>query len=562
MEFVTTRLRRALDWMQSVRGLRWLGAAIERNQWFSLALLCGAGLRLLAMLGYPGALWFAGDSYVYLGAALRPRPDLSKTTGYSFFLRALLPFHSLTLVVFLQHLMGLAIAVIIYALLRRSGVSKKWSTIATLPVLLDGYLIEDEHMIMTETLFTFLLVVALLLLLWRKQTSWPVAFAAGLLVGYAVIVRTEGLPVLVLFPGFLLLRGLLSSGWLKWRSWLPAIAMSVGALMPVLSYAGWFHHVNGNYNLTRADGFYLWGRVSSFAECSVIKPPADELKVCPSGAPSSRTPPGNYIWHAPMVHDIAGGPVSEANDTLLRNFAIHAIEAQPLGYLHSVFNGLLLSVEWPRKAYPGPGTVYYYNFHTRPEFIPKNHTWIPGGTAYHDAVSYAHATPSRVIEPFAILILGYERLIFTWGPLFGVIMLLGLGGVLRVQRRPLRLRWYRRQGSMLPWVTAVVLLVFPIATADFDYRYLLPVLPFACLAAGLAFAPARVPAGVPPASGGAAEAAEVEGAAGEAAPESVAEAASAAARQGAAEHAAVKSAAVNGTAEPDREDSQIPGPVR
>jgi hypothetical protein len=44
---------------------------------------------------------------------------------------------------------------------------------------------------------------------------------------------------------------------------------------------------------------------------------------------------------------------------------------------------------------------------------------------------------------------------------------------------------------MLPWVTAVVLLVFPIAVANFDYRYLLPVLPFACLAAGLAFAPAQ-----------------------------------------------------------------------
>jgi len=470
-------------------------ALIARDPFFAAALAAGAALRLVAMLGYPGALWFSGDSYVYLGAALRPRPDLSKTTGYSLFLRALEPFHSLTLVTGVQHLMGLGVAVMIYLLLRRNGVSPRWATVATLPVLLDGFEIQVEHMVMAEALFTFLVMLAMLLILWRDRVSWPVALLAGLLAGYAVDVRSEGLPVLVLFPAFLLLRALTRGGWRNWRGSLAAIVMAVGCAAPVLGYAAWFHAHNGSYALTRSDGFYLWGRVSSFAECSVIRPPADELKICPSGSPSSRTPPGDYIWHARQVHDIAGGPVSAANNALLRDFAIRAVEAQPLGYMHTVLSGLALAVEWPMRPYPDAGTVYYYYFHLKPQTIPAARSWIPGGTAYSDAVQYGHATPSRVVEPFAILIAGYERVFYVYGPLFGLILVIGLGGVVRIRRRPLRLIWLarsRRPGSMLPWVTAVVLLVFPIAVADFDYRYLLPVLPFACLAAGLAFAPEPV----------------------------------------------------------------------
>jgi hypothetical protein len=247
-----------------------------------------------------------------------------------------------------------------------------------------------------------------------------------------------------------------------------------------------------------ADGFYLWGRVSSFADCSVIKPPADELAICPSGTPSSRTPPGDYIWHAPQVHqDLPGGPVTAANDRLLRDFAVRAVEAQPFGYAESVLKNLALVVEWPRHKYPDPGTVSYYHFSLKLQTIPNllNHEWIAGGTAYQDAVGYGHANPSTIVEPFAVLIILYERIIYTWGPLFGLILLTGLGGIVRIeglrQRQP-RLVWSRRAGSMMPWVTGVVLLVAPIAVADFDYRYLLPVLPFACLGAGLAFAPARV----------------------------------------------------------------------
>ncbi len=472
-----------------------LNQLIARNRAFAIALGAGAGLRILTMLAYPGALWFSGDSYVYLGAALRPRPDLSKTTGYSLFLRALLPFHSFTLVVAGQHLMGLGVAVMIYLLARRAGVPSRWATVATLPMLFDGFVVQDEHMIMTEALFTFLVMLALLLVLWRYLAPWPAALAAGLLVGYAVDVRSQGLPLLVLFPAFTAYRAL-RGGRANWRGWLAAAMMAVGCSAPVLAYAAWFHSWTGQYALTRSDGFYLWGRVSSFAECSAIKPPADELAICPSGSPAQRMPPGAYVWHAPQLHDLPGGPVSASSNQLLRDFAVRAIEAQPFGYARSVANGLALAVTWPRRNYPSSGTVSNYYFATWPKRIPSHHSWIPGGTADQDATRYGRASPSTVVKPFAYLVIAWQRSVYTYGPLFGAILLSGLGGVvgiLRVRERRPRLGWSRRAGSMMPWVIGVTLLVFPIASADFDYRYLLPVLPFACLAAGLGFAPARIP---------------------------------------------------------------------
>ena len=250
--------------------LNQLNQLIARNRAFAGALAAGACLRILSMLAYPGALWFSGDSYVYLGAALRPRPDLSKTTGYSLFLRALLPFHSFTLVVAGQHLMGLGVSVMIYLLARRAGVPPRWATLATLPVLLDGFVVQDEHMIMTEALFTFLVMLALLMVLWRYRTPWPAALAAGLLAGYAVDVRSQGLPLLVLFPAFSAYRAI-RGGRANWRGWLATAMMTVGCALPVLAYAAWFHSWNGQYALTRSDGFYLWGRVSSFAECPLIR---------------------------------------------------------------------------------------------------------------------------------------------------------------------------------------------------------------------------------------------------------------------------------------------------
>ena len=57
------------------------------------------------------------------------------------------------------------------------------------------------------------------------RVPWRVALLAGLAAGYAVDVRSEGLPVLVLFPVAVLLRGLRPDGawvWRNWRGWLAA----------------------------------------------------------------------------------------------------------------------------------------------------------------------------------------------------------------------------------------------------------------------------------------------------------------------------------------------------
>ena len=201
--------------------------------------------------------------------------------------------------------------------------------------------------------------------------------------------------------------------------------------------------------------------------------------------------------------DSIGGPVTAANNALLTDFAIHAVEAQPLDYLRRrCFDDHGCSRSASRGiAYPGAGTMYYYNFHLHyaAKYTSSRRTTTPVDGRHRlpglDGLRAPGARPWW-IKVVATRSLVYQRVVFTYGPLLALIFLVGLGGVLRLRlgrRRLPRLSWSPRTGSMLPWVTAVALLVTPIAIADFDYRYLLPVIPFACLAAGLAFAPARVP---------------------------------------------------------------------
>ena len=81
------------------------------------------------MLGFPPAIWFGGDSASYLSTALYHAPGTSRVSGYGVVLFVLKPFHSFAVVTAVQHLMGLAVGVMIYALLRRYGLpgwGRRW----------------------------------------------------------------------------------------------------------------------------------------------------------------------------------------------------------------------------------------------------------------------------------------------------------------------------------------------------------------------------------------------------------------------------------------------------
>jgi hypothetical protein len=89
---------------------------------------------------------------------------------------------------------------------------------------------------------------------------------------------------------------------------------------------------------------------------------------------------------------------------------------------------------------------------------------------------------TQVVAPFANIIRGYQRYVWLPGSVYGLILLAGLGGIL--------LAWRRLGGeALLPWAISFAMILIPAATAEFDYRYVLPAVPFACLAAVMAFSP-------------------------------------------------------------------------
>ena len=471
---------------------------LSRHGFFVAALISGLALRVVTMLGFPPAIWYGGDSISYLSTALHLYPGTSRESGYGLLLYLLRPFHSFAVVTGVQHLMGLAIAVMIYALLRRYGLPGWGATLAALPVLLDVYQIQLEHEVLASAAFGFVVMAALTLILWwrDKPPAWASA-AAAVLLGIGSTMWPVGLPLLVLYLAYLIIR---KTGWQAFTGAL------VAGVLPLALYASWFdaryHRVAFNYS----DGVFLWSRTMTFADCAVIKPPAYDDVLCPHQPVAQRPSASTFIWEPNTPLNALPGPkFSARNNALTLHFAIRAIAAQPAAYIKDVLDDFALTFTWNRPQHPTALMA------ERSQFTFATSDWEPAGTAgartlaqEQRAYTGGSLATTRAVQPFASFMRGYQRVFFIRGTMLAVLLLIGLAAIGR--------SWtgggFRRRRdwggpALFPWITAFTMLLLPNVTADFSERYAVPAMPVVCLAAAFAFVSLKRGAAAPvPAAGG------------------------------------------------------------
>jgi len=445
---------------------------MARNRLFVLVLIPALALRADAELGYQWQSWF-NDSFQYMGDVIGFHPDVTRPAGYAIFLKILEPLHSYAAVTILQHLMGASVGVMVYALARhRFGVRPWIATLAAVPVLYDGFQIQLEHLILSDVLFEFLLALATALLLWDSKPSWRRCTLIGLILGVSITVRSVGEPFLALFAVYMIVQRI---------GWRAVAGVLVAGLVPVLLYCTWFYSVYGQFAMTDSTGIFLYSRTMAFAECSKMHVPTDELSLCTTTPPSKRPMSQSYIWSSISPLDrFPPSKFSPLPNQLAEDFAKRAIIAQPLAYAQIAGYDTIRVFEWNRYVFPNAQTYNEYLFGYHSQAIPA---WARAhvGSYDSDVAYYARGNPlTNVVEPFAGVIRIWQRYVWLPGSVYGAILAVGLGGMV--------LAWRRLGGeATMPWLVSVALIVVPAATAEFDYRYVLPAEPFACLAAAMAF---------------------------------------------------------------------------
>lgn len=429
-------------------------ATFGRRHWlFSSLLIAGAVLRAVAFAAYRPALIYY-DSIPYLENAEQLQPYVVRPLGYPLFLRLLPIEHELAVAPFVQHLFGLLIAVVLYMLLSRLGVRRWLAALATAPVLLDGYQLNIEQYLLSETLFDLLLVAAVALLLWRRPLGLVPAGAAGLLLAAAALTRASALLVIV--------PAVATALFLRARP--SRVAALVGFFaLPLIAYSVWFHSHYGTYSITGFGGRYLYARVAPFADCTKFSVPLSERVLCPKQPVGRRPTIEQFMWSkelSPAYRLVV--PPGKKRAQMTGAFAKRVIVHQPLQYARRVAADFAhsFSPTHSRRPHDLPVARWQFQLH------------YPIYRADTDAVIRAHGDARGQVRPrLARFLRSYQHYAYTPGPLLGACLLVALLAVLGVGRTR---RCGLRSATFLFAALAVGILLTTVAVNQFSWRYQVP----------------------------------------------------------------------------------------
>ena len=438
----------------------------------ALLLLVAAGvlLRGLLMLEYRPAVLSNPDSARFLHFAHFEDglfEDHFGPSGYAAFLKATRAiWDRFEATIALQHLFGIAAALLLYAALRRVG-APRWAALVPAAVgLLWGDLVYLEHAPLSESPFVLLAAGGLYAAVrgLDRDGRWLAWLAlAGALLATAALFRNVGL---VLAPVAVVWAFAASTG--PWRARLLSAGAVAGAAALVIGvYVAFAAIDGGTTGMSDVSGWNMYGRAAPFADCERFDPPKGTRFLCERRPASKR--PGSlfYLWFDGSPARARFGHPPIGNDTV-GEWGRAAILAQPFDYLSDVLRQLPRFVDPSayHRQYTGGGPFSIARRNPNAERL----VGFDVNRDYDAARLHVGGGVERVAE--------WQDTERLGGVVPGALVVLALLG-------PLLARGAARRAALLFALAGGGLVVLPAATLTLIARYAVPPTPLVAAAAGI-----------------------------------------------------------------------------
>jgi hypothetical protein len=456
----------------------WATVDIVRRHWmFLLVLAGGAMLRAIAQIAYePALLFIDSKKYIFGTDFVHTIWGSFDPLGYSLLVLrpVLLSGGNLTHVALIQHGLGMAMAVALYALMVRRGAWRWLAALAVAPVLLDAYQLNAEQTIMPDVLFETLVVAGFVLLLWQQRPGLFLVILGGLALGTSAPVRQVGEALIAPALVYVVLA---APGWR--RKVVHGVALTACFALPVLGYMTYSALVmQYGFELSNMGTAYLYGRAAHAADCATLKLPAIERPLCPAPKVAAQLGVDGLV-NAPESPRVLYQPVNihlgllENTMTMQKAMAYSVLKQQPLRVAGDIARDSVKLFALTRNTEQGDTPISRWQFQFGYPYYPPGVTWHGPNSVNKVFKRTGGGGHARVHWKADIALRYYQLHVgYTPGPAFLFGLLAGLAGIFTFRRR-------RDPGPALACLLVTGSAVAVLLGADlyeFSWRYQLPAL--------------------------------------------------------------------------------------